>query len=80
MGAGCEHTVLSLKNLDFPGGASGKEPACQCRRCKRRGFDPWGRKIQEGMATRFSIPAWRIPWTEDPGGLQCIDLQRVRHH
>ena len=25
----------------FLGGASGKEPACQCRRCKRRGFDPW---------------------------------------
>ena len=27
--------------LGFPGGASDKEPACQCRRCKRRGFDPW---------------------------------------
>ena len=26
---------------DFPGGASGKEPSCQCRRCKRRGFDSW---------------------------------------
>ena len=29
----------------FPGGASGKEPACQCRRCKRPGFSPWGEKI-----------------------------------
>ena len=29
----------------FPGGASGKEPTCQCRRCKRRWFDPWVRKI-----------------------------------
>ena len=29
----------------FPGGASGKEPTCQCRRCKRYGFDPWVRKI-----------------------------------
>ena len=29
----------------FPGGASGKEPACQHRRCKRRGFSPWVRKI-----------------------------------
>ena len=28
----------------FPGGASGKEPACQCRRYKRRGFNPWVRK------------------------------------
>ena len=29
----------------LPGGASGKEPNCQCRRHKRRGFDPWVRKI-----------------------------------
>ena len=29
----------------FPGGASGKEPTCQCRRLKRRGFDPWVGKI-----------------------------------
>ena len=28
----------------------------------------------EGMATHSSIPAWRIPWTEEPGGLQCIGL------
>ena len=32
-------------NGGFPGGASGKEPACQCRRHKRRGFNPWVRKI-----------------------------------
>ena len=31
--------------LGFLGGASDKELACQCRRCKRRGFDPWVRKI-----------------------------------
>ena len=31
--------------LDFPGGASGKEHACQCRRHKRCGFDPWVRKM-----------------------------------
>ena len=30
------------------------------------------------MATHFSIPAWRIPWTEEPGSLQPIGLQRVR--
>jgi len=29
----------------LPGGASGKEPACQCRRHRRLGFDPWVRKI-----------------------------------
>ena len=35
--------------------------------------------LEEGMATYFSILAWRIPRTEEPGGLQSIGLQRVRH-
>ena len=35
--------------------------------------------LEEGVATHSSIPAWRIPWTEEPGGLQCIGSQRVRH-
>ena len=52
----------------FPGGASGKERACQCRRRRRRrrwGFSPWMGKIpcRGGMATHSSILAWRIPWT-----------------
>ena len=34
----------------------------------------------DGMKTHSSIFAWRIPWTEEPGGLQCIGLQRVRHN
>ena len=32
--------------------------------------------LEEGMTTHSSILAWRIPWTEDPGGLQSIELQR----
>ena len=35
--------------------------------------------LEKEMATHSSILAWRIPWTEEPGGLQSIDLQRVRH-
>ena len=35
--------------------------------------------LEEGMATHSSILAWRIPWTEEPGGLQSIGLQRVKH-
>ena len=31
------------------------------------------------MATHSSIPAWEIPWTEEPNGLQSMGLQRVRH-
>ena len=34
---------------------------------------------EKGMATHSSILAWRIPWTEKPGGLQSIGLQKVRH-
>ena len=35
--------------------------------------------LEEGMATHSSIPAWRIPWTAEPGGLQSIGSKRVRH-
>ena len=36
--------------------------------------------LEKGMATHSSIHAWRIPWTEKPGGLQSMGLQRVRHN
>ena len=35
--------------------------------------------LEEEMATHSSILAWRIPWTEEPGGLQSMVSQRVRH-
>ena len=35
--------------------------------------------LEEEMATRSSILAWRIPWTEEPGRLQSMESQRVRH-
>ena len=62
-----------------PGGASGKEPTCQCRRHKRCGFNPWVEKIplEEGMATHSSILAWRILWTEEPGGQWSTASHRV---
>jgi len=41
--------------LGFPGGTSGKEPTCQCRKHKRHGFDPWVRKIP-----------WRRAWQPTP--------------
>ena len=37
-----------------------------------------GDPLEEGMATHSSVLAWRIPWTEDPGELQSMGLQRVR--
>ena len=35
--------------------------------------------LEEGMTIYSSILAWRIPWAEEPGGLECTGLQRVRH-
>ena len=35
--------------------------------------------LEKGMATHSSIGAWRIPWTEEPGSLQSMRLQRVGH-
>ena len=35
--------------------------------------------LEEGMATHSRILAWRIPWTEEPGRLQSMRSQRVRH-
>ena len=35
--------------------------------------------LEEEMATHFSTLAWKIPWTEDPGGLQSMGLQILGH-
>ena len=72
---------IELNLMGFPGGASGKEPACQCRRLKRHKFNAWVRKIP-----------WRRAWQptqysylENPHGqrnlavLHSIGLQRVGH-
>ena len=39
----------------------------------------WGDPLEKGMSTHSSILAWRIPWTEEPGGLESMGLQRVEH-
>ena len=57
--------------------SDGKESACSVG-------DPvqslgWEDPLEKGMATHSSILAWRIPWTEEPGELQSMGLQRVRH-
>ena len=36
--------------------------------------------LEKGMSTHSNILAWRIPWTEEPGGLQSMGSQRVRHN
>ena len=39
----------------------------------------WEDPLEEGVATHFTVLAWRIPWTEEPGRLQPMKLKRVRH-
>ena len=64
--------------MSFAGGdgcSDGKESACNAG-------DPgsivgWEDPLGKGMITQSSILAWRTPWTEEPGGLQSMELQRV---
>ena len=68
---------LSYCLMGFPGGSDSKESACNARDLVWS-FG-WKDPLEEGMATHSSILAWRIPWTEEPGGLQSMGSQRVRH-
>ena len=64
----------------FPGGASGKESARNAGDAGDVGsILCWEDPLEEGMETHSSILAGRIPGTGEPGGLQSIGLQRVRH-
>ena len=42
-------------------------------------FLGWEDPLEKGMATHSGVLAWRIPWTEEPGGLQPMGSQRVGH-
>ena len=64
--------------LGFPGGSDGKASASNAG-------DPglilrWEDPLEKEMATHFIIHAWKIPWTEEPGGLQSMGSQRVGHN
>ena len=58
--------------MGFPGGTSGMEPELQVQSLGLE--DPL-----EDMTTNGNILSWRIPWTEEPGGLLSIGSQKVRH-
>ena len=40
----------------------------------------WEDTLEKEIATQSSIPTWEIPWTDMPGGLQSMGLQRIRHN
>ena len=61
----------------FPGGSDGEESA---RNVGELGLIPGSEgSLEEGTATHSRILAQRIPWTEEPGGLQSIGSERVGH-
>ena len=56
--------------MGFPGGAKVKNPPANAGDIRDVGLIPGlGRSLEKGMATHSSILVWRIPWTEEPGGL-----------
>ena len=67
--------------MGFPGGSAAKILSAmqEPQETWVRSLDP-GEPLEEGVATHSSIFAWRIPWTEKPGGLQSMGSQRVRHN
>ena len=77
------HTELNLTNVKrgLPSGTTGKEPTCQCKRCESQVRSlGWEKHLEKAMAGHCSILAWRIPWTEEPRGLQSKGLQRIQHY
>ena len=58
----------------------GKESACNAGNAGDVGSIPgWEDPLGQGMANHSSVLAWRIPWAEEPGKLQSIRSQRVKH-
>ena len=67
--------------LGPPGGSSSKESCWNAGATGDAGSIPGSEDpLEEEMATGSSILAWEIPWTEEPGGLHSLGLQRVGHH
>ena len=61
----------------FPEGSAGKESSYNAGDMDRSLI--WEDPLEEEMATHSSVLAWRIPWTEEPGGLQSMGSQRIEH-
>ena len=66
--------VRVLAQLGFPGGTTGKDSPANAGDTRDVGLVP-GELLEEGMASHSSILAWRMPWTEEPGGVQSMRSQ-----
>ena len=72
--------TYSSCTISFPGGAVVKNPFANAGDARDACLiSGWGISLEEEMAIHSSILAWKIPWTEEPGGLQSIALQMVGH-
>ena len=60
--------------------SNNKEPACNAGGSTRVWSLGWEDPLEKGMASHSRILAWRIPWIEEPGELQSVGLQRVKHN
>ena len=58
-----------VRLVGFPSGSDGKKKKSTCNAGDRSSIPELGRSPEKGMATHSSILTWRIPWTEEPGGL-----------
>ena len=79
----CQETYLDFSStregLDFPGGSDSEVFACSAGDTRVQSLgqeDP----PEKGIATHSRILAWRIPWTEEPGGLPSMGSKRVKHN
>ena len=73
-------TKSKVGSLETPGGSAVKNlPAMQEMQGMPVHSLGWDDPLEKEMATHSSILAWEIPWTEEPGGLQSMGSQRVRH-
>ena len=80
----CKETVVSndtpFYRMAALGGSAVKNlPAMQETQETRVQLLGWEDPLEEEMANNSSILAWRIPWTDEPGGLESVGSQRVRH-
>ena len=73
-----QHNIVKQLPSSFPGGSVVKNPPAN------QGDTGWipgsGRSPGEGNGNPLQYSCWEIPWTEEPGGLQAMGLQRVRHN
>ena len=76
------NTTVGLPGPSHSKESAGKESACNAEDLQEMCVQPlgWEDPLEKVMAIHSSILTWRVPWTEEPGGLQFMGSQRVGHN